>query len=223
MEKNYSGLKVKVLILLCSIFFISLSNQLLGQVLFTPAELQKANTADTVSYMQDEEKKVIMYINLARMNGIKFYKSIIVPYVKRKHLMPDAENLISLKSDLQKVKNLQLIYPYKALCLSATFHAKDIGSKGVYGHDSTDGTLFQNRIQRFFPECVYAEETCAYGVSSAVDIVCGALVDFGVPSLGHRKSIIHLSLRIAGVSITTHKNYEYCCVIDYSSNKLPVE
>lgn len=221
--RNHTGFRISFLQLFFGVFSIILSPELNGQVQFTPAELKMANTADTVSYMQDEEKKVIMYINLARTNGDKFYKFIVIPYVKRQHIMPDAKNLISLKSDLQKIKNLTLIYPFKALCLSAAFHAKDIGSKGVYGHDSTDGTPFQNRIQRFFPKCLYAEETCAYGVSSAVDIVCGALVDFDVPSLGHRKSVIHPSLRIAGVSITAHKNYESCCVIDYSSNKLPVE
>lgn len=223
MKMNNCGSKrMNVLILLIGIFFICPADELHGQVLFTPEELKMANIADTVDYLQDEEKKVIMFINLARMDGQKFYKSFILDYVKRRnafnstYLSPENNYLISLKTDLQRIKNIRVLFPYKALCLSASFHAKDMGRVGGLGHDSSDGTECFKRIRRFFPELEFGEENCSYGFGSAEDIVCQLLIDKDVPSLGHRESILNPSLRIIGVGISTHKSYGYNCVIDYA-------
>lgn len=39
---------------------------------FTQEELDKANTAKDATYLTDDEKLVIFYMNLARLDGVKF-------------------------------------------------------------------------------------------------------------------------------------------------------
>jgi hypothetical protein len=42
---------------------------------WTGEELAMANTAKDVDYLSDEEKKIIFYMNLARMDGTRFFNT----------------------------------------------------------------------------------------------------------------------------------------------------
>jgi len=189
--------------------------------LFSTQEIKLANTAAHASWMSDEEKRVILYMNLARMDGKRFYRSFIPDYVKRHNqifrpvIHRNNPYLKSLKTDLWKIKNLSLLQPDSLLHLAAAFHAKDMGDNGMTGHDSSDGTDFSDRLERFKPDCFSAAENCAYGLFDALDIVCGLLIDDEVPCLGHRINILNHDFNTAGVSIWFHQVYRYNCVIDF--------
>ncbi|MEI6142126.1 MAG: CAP domain-containing protein [Mariniphaga sp.] len=206
----------------CLLLFIGFSSVLHGQVLFSPAELGAANTAGSVSYMSDEEKKVVQYMNLARMDGDKFYQSFIPEFLEYYNrafsdkIQPNNKYLLSLKADLKKVKGLVVLQPFKNLYLSATFHARDMGKLGMTGHNSSDGTSCDKRIRRFYPNASCWSENCSYGMGSAINIVCQLLIDDGISSLGHRTNILKSVQRLVGVSIAPHKGYNYNCVMDFS-------
>ena len=210
------------------LLFIGFSSGLQGQVLFTPSELGAANTVSTVSYMSDEEKKVVQYMNLARMDGEKFYQSFIPLFLEYYNttfsdkILPNNKYLVSLKADLKKVKGYAVLQPFKNLYLSATFHARDMGKLGTTGHDSSDGTSCDKRIRRFYPNASCWSENCSYGMGSAINIVCQLLIDNGVASLGHRTNILKPVQRLVGVSIAPHKGFRYNCVMDFSCDNLPV-
>jgi hypothetical protein len=210
------------------LLFIGFSSVLQGQVLFTPAELGAANTAASASYMSEEEKKVVQYMNLARMDGEKFYLSFIPGFLEYYNsafgdkILPNNNYLLSLKADLKKVKGLVVLQPFKSLYLSATFHAQDMGKLGKTGHNSSNGTDCGKRIKRFYPNVSCWSENCSYGMGSAINIVCQLLIDNGVSSLGHRTNILKSSQRLVGVSIAPHKVYNSNCVMDFSCDQLPV-
>ena len=202
--------------------FLCFSSVLHGQVLFTPVEMGAANTAGSVSYMSDEEKKVVQYMNLARMDGDKFYQSFIPEFLEYYNstfsdkILPNNKYLVSLKADLKKVKGYVVLQPFKNLYLSATFHAQDMGKLGMTGHNSSDGTDGGKRIKRFYPNASCWSENCSYGMGSAINIVCQLLIDDGVSSLGHRTNILKSVQKKVGVGIAPHKNYRYNCVMDFS-------
>jgi hypothetical protein len=60
-------------------------------------------------------------------------------------------------------------------------------------------------------------ENIDFGFSNSLDIICHLLLDCGVPSLGHRFTLIDqkYKLNTVGVSIQPHPSYTWCAVIDF--------
>jgi uncharacterized protein YkwD len=60
-------------------------------------------------------------------------------------------------------------------------------------------------------------ENCQYGYGDALSIVIDLLIDEGIPSLSHRKSLLNPEVLYIGVSIKKHKTYVFNTVIELSS------
>jgi len=176
--------------------------------------LDRANTAAGARYLTEEEKKTVMLVNLARMDGPAFIRNVLNPYIREEQ--PDQnEYLTSLIDDLRSLRPLPPLMVQRELCGSAKFHARDMGSVGRIGHNSSDGTQCFDRIQRFFDGGAMGEN-CSYGFGDALGIVMQLLIDDQVPSLGHRKNILSSDYRRMGVGIAPHSVYDYNCVMDFS-------
>ncbi len=187
--------------------------------LFSSEEIKSANTAANVTYLTEEEKKVIMFTNLARLDGKRFADDFGGRYVEITGLTPSNSYVVSFYEDLAKIKGLQMLEPSQALCEAAAYHAEDLGKHGLTGHDSSDGTSFGDRIKRFFPTAGFWLENCCYGTYANIAIVdvLQLLVDNNVSSLGHRKNILNEEMTHIGVAIRDHQsNYKYNCVQDFA-------
>lgn len=176
--------------------------------------LDKANTAKNVTYLSKTEKDVILYMNLARLDGNWFIEHV---YNKKTSFvsMFSSSYQKSLVKDLKKVKSRPMLKPAKGLTKSARYHAKDMGGKGKTGHNSSDGTGTFERIKKY-AEGGYMAENCQYGHRGALDIVLDLLVDDGISSLGHRKNILNSNFSYVGVAVEPHKVYGVNCVQDFS-------
>ncbi len=174
--------------------------------------LAKANTARNVSYLTEDEKNVIMYMNLARIDGPWFIKNILNENLSGSYT---AENVSSLIKTLNQTKNITPLKPAEGLSKAATYHAKDMGKAGTIGHNSSDGTSTFVRVRKY-AKGGYMGENCSYGPSNPIAIVLQLLVDDGVPSLGHRNTILSEKYTHIGVAIEPHKIYGHNCVQDFS-------
>jgi len=173
-----------------------------------------ANTAKDVSYMSQDEKDVILYMNLARIDGKWFIKNVMEQ--NSSFIENESKRYVnSLTAALKRLKNIEPLYPSKNLTQSARFHAKDMGHTGKIGHRSSDGTDTFERIERY-NRGNYMGENCQYGYSDPILIVLDLLIDGGIPSLGHRKNILSYKFKFTGVAIDPHKGYEVNCVQDFS-------
>lgn len=187
--------------------------------LYTADEIAAANTAADVGYLTKEEKKVIMFTNLARLDGKRFCDDFAEKYIKLKGLKSTNSYVTSFYEDMTKVEGLRMLKPSEALCEAATYHAEDIGEHGITGHNSSDGTSFGDRVKRFLPTANYWAENISYGTYNdiAVVIVMQLLIDDGVSSLGHRHNILNEDITHIGVSIRPHQfQYKYNCVQDFA-------
>ncbi|AHM59216.1 allergen V5/TPX-1 family protein [Flammeovirgaceae bacterium 311] len=189
---------------------------------WTYAELEKADTGWSASYLSLEERNTIKLMNIARMDGRRFFDTYIKDYVIKLNtnwysVDTTGYYYTSLKEDLYKTKNLPLLYPDRLLFEAAKYHAVDMGKSGQLGHESNDGTSFYNRLKRITGTEYSVSENCAYGSSKAMDIVFQLLHDEGVESLGHRHNILNQSSKSVGVAIRSHKVYRYNCVMDFSN------
>ena len=127
---------------------------------------------------------------------------------------------------LRKVKNTDPIYtktliktmmtmkpimhkliPSKKLYECAKCHVETTGPTDYIGHTRQDPKC----IKSFSAECIY------YGSGDAGRTVVALLVDKGVPSLGHRLSILNYRMKTVGVSFGPHgKTYKTgMAVIDF--------
>jgi uncharacterized protein YkwD len=205
---------------------------------WTDAEFRKANTAANASYLTNEEKNIVMYMNLIRLDGEKFYHTFLEDYINnynakvRKYrnynelrITRNNSYYTSLLKHLRGVKNLQMFYPDDKLTSLSRSHAQDLNRNNLDTHESSNGDRFSKRLSRYFPNKAMSENI-DFGYSNSLDIVCHLLLDCGVPSLGHRFNLLDqkYKLNTVGVSIQPHPSYTWCAVIDfvaqptYSSN-----
>jgi uncharacterized protein YkwD len=197
--------------------------------LWSEEELRMANTAKNAKYLNSQEKDLVMYMNLARINGEKFFNTYfqefleannkeMAQYSNYRQLRIDKTDRYykSLKKDLKSIKNLPVFYPDEALSWVARQHAEDMDKYNYTGHKSKDGRSVKDRISSIYPKRALGENL-AFGFSTGLANVCMLLLDKGVPDLGHRKLILNTSLKLnyVGVSIQPHKGYKYCSVTDF--------
>lgn len=172
--------------------------------------LRELNTASEVNYLNEEEKKVILIMNMARQNGPLFVQTLLADYVEEKQV-DNNSYLRSLRKDLNSVEGLIPLQPEKDLSAAARGHALKSGQTGRVGH--------QDFNKRFDPlmgnPYTHVGENCSYGYESAMDIVISLLIDDGVKDHGHRKNILSLSFNSVGVAIRPHKSYRINCVMDF--------
>ena len=196
---------------------------------WTKEELRNANTAGEAKYLNGEEKDMVIYMNLVRMDGEKFFNTYFQDFVERhnrKMLQYSNYNEMkisrtdkyykSLEKDLKDIKGLPAFWPDEAMSWVARQHAKDMNARNYATHNSKDGRTVSDRIGKMYPRKACGENL-AFGYASGLDNICMLLLDKGVPNLGHRKIILDTDYKFnfVGISIQPHKGYKYCSVTDF--------
>ena len=192
-------------------------------------ELRMANTAGDANYLKGEEKDMVIYMNLVRMDGEKFFNTYFQEYVEKHNkqmsqysnfkelrILRTDKYYKSLENDLKNVKDLPQLWPDEAMSWVSEQHAKDMNKKNYATHNSLDGRTVKDRIGKMYPKKACGENL-AFGYSTGLANICMLLLDRGVPDLGHRRLIItdDYKFNFIGVSIQPHKGYKYCSVTDF--------
>lgn len=196
-----------------TLVFLSISIKTVSaQKAWTPEMLEKANTAKNIDYLTEEEKLVVFYCNLVRMNPPLFMDTYAKKYIDSTKSSTSFTK--SLIKTLGKTEKMEVLYPSKKLFAIAQAHAVDFGKNGKMGHGN-----FKKRFEKYGAECnCEVGENCDYGYNNALDITMRLLIDEKVSNLAHRKNILNPNYKNSGVSIRKHKKYGWHCVIDYSAN-----
>jgi len=182
------------------------------------ATLNKANTAKDAAWLSSEEKLVIYYTNLVRLDPALFAKTILKHYLDSAK-MKNSIYITSLYKDLQKTKAMDVLLPMSDLSEEAKKHAIDMGKSGKIGHNTSKGENFAKRIVELKKTYSIVFENCQYGYDKAIDMVIDLLVDEGISDYGHRKAILNSKLKYIGTSIQKHKGYRWNCVMEMGGDK----
>jgi uncharacterized protein YkwD len=193
-------------------------------------DIAALDTALDADYLSGIEKDVILEMNKARSDPKKYAELYIQPtlkYYSGKNYSAPGQITIATQegakaasgciSAMSKMKSAPPLQPERGLFLAAKDHAIDQSKTGRTGHDGSDGSSPFTRMKRYGDGYKTAGENCAYGPNSGRDIVVQFLVDDGVPSRGHRQNIMNAAFSQSGLSIQTHPEFRYCCVIDYAN------
>lgn len=176
---------------------------------WTIEQFDEANTAKKSRYMTENERLVILYCNLARIDGPLFAETFLKNHLNRKKL--NTSYTQSLFTYLNK--RLKPLMPSKKLYHTSKKHAEKSGKDGSVGHNG-----FDNRFKSVSKNYSYFSENCSYGYSEPLEIVFQLLIDQDVKSLGHRKNILSIEVSDVGVSIKPHEKYKYNCVMNFGGN-----
>ncbi len=157
--------------------------------------------------MPKPEKEMLYWVNLMRKNPKGFYDRYIAEFIKQ-YPESGGSNANSLKGDLNKSADLQLLKPSSILQKEANSHAADVArnQKGL-SHQSSSGKSFQQRMKdRGITEC--AGENIYEGKEDALRAVILLLIDQGVPGVGHRKALLEPRFNLMGsASVPRGKNF----------------
>ena len=174
--------------------------------------VRSLNSAADSEYLNEEEKKVILFMNMARHDGPLFARTFLQSYIQEKNL-ETSSYIRSLQRDLKHTTGLVSLIPEKDLTAVAQGHARKSGNKGSTGHSG-----FKKRFEPLLGNpYTQVGENCSYGYEQAIDIVISLLIDEGIKSLGHRHSILSEDFNSIGVAIRPHKSYRINCVMDFGS------
>ena len=184
--------------------------------------VRSLNTAADIEYLNEEEIKMILFMNMARHDGALFTETFLDSYMQENQLDKSSYTK-SLRRDLKKITSLVPLIPEQDLTAVAQGHAQKTGEKGTIGHSD-----FKKRFEPLMGNPYkHVGENCSYGYEQAIDIVISLLIDEGIKSLGHRNNILSPDFNSIGVAIRPHLSYRTNCVMDFGSkdrsdmNELP--
>jgi len=190
-------------------------------------DIKTLNTAGTVTYLNDEEKNLILAMNLVRSNpplyADLYVKPFMALYENNKIHYPDGTIIVTneglapvrdLYSELKHTKPLPPLKPSSGLSKAAASHASYQSKNGQIGHEGQGG--MQKRIEKHGDWSGAIGENISYGYQSGHEAVLSLLIDDGVKNRGHRKNILSPDFKTAGVSINTHPKYNWVHVINYA-------
>ena len=174
--------------------------------------VRSLNTGADIEYLNEEEKKVILFMNMARHDGPLFESTFLNSYIQETQ-QENNSYIRSLRKDLKRSSGLSPLIPEKDLTAAAQGHATESGENGTTGHQG-----FNSRFEPMMGNPYnHVGENCSYGYEQAIDIVISLLIDEGVQSLGHRNNILAADFNSVGVAIRPHKSYRTNCVMDFGS------
>jgi uncharacterized protein YkwD len=195
-------------------------------------DIAALDTARDANYLSPVEKDVILETNKVRTDPKKYAALYIRPmlqFFKGNDYAVPGQVIVATKEGaravndciaaLNKASGVGVLTVERGLHLSARDHTVDQGRTGQTGHTGSDGSTMSARIKRHgaFAGSYSLGENIMYGCVSGRDIVCGLLIDDGVPSRGHRVNIMNKEFSQTGVAVGPHRQFRTMCAINYAS------
>ena len=174
----------------------------------TAWNLNTVDTARTVDYLSDLEKKVLLEINKARTDPRAYAALYLLPYVKNGSASAAMKECII---EMKNTKALKALQPGKGLALAAQEWVTAQGAGGGVGHGNLGERLHKHGVHPHTPA-----ENISYGYNDARMIVIKLLEDNSDPGRRHRKNILSRAYTHVGIGFGTHTRYDYMCVQDFA-------
>ncbi|HMF57792.1 MAG TPA: CAP domain-containing protein [Pyrinomonadaceae bacterium] len=192
-----------------------------------PAAPQTINVAPGQEYLSPLEREVMNELNMARTHPQQ-YAAIVDEWRKyysgKQFTRPGRQSITTWDglaaldecvNFLRSASPIQPLQSAKGLHLAALDHARDLSTSGITGHRGSDGSMPEQRVERFGRWMSSIGETIVYDVDTARAMVINLLIDDGVPGRGHRMNIFNPGYTTAGVAVGTQTSFGAKCVIDF--------
>lgn len=175
-----------------------------------------------------QEREILAEINLARTNPAQYlrYLEDFKPFYRGKEIKySDGSTLITnegisaLEEAINFVRALKPLPPLelrKGLILGAKDHVNDLFKTGQSGHRGSDGSILEDRLNRYGSWSVSVGEDIVYRSRKAREDVIALIIDDGVKSRGHRKNIFKSDFHVIGLALSPTSKTPPMCVITFA-------
>lgn len=189
---------------------------------------ESLNTAKDVMTISETEREVIFEINKLRSDPPRYAREVVKPRLAKFHsdgmVYTNSQGIYIRTSEgktavaeciqaLESTAPMQPLYHDSRLYNAAKSHGMDMRDNNFFEHDSSDGTQFYERLQKFGFKGHCAENLAA-GNDAPEEIVLQLIIDDGVPSRGHRTNLLTPDFNIIGASVVEHPQWRYSCTMD---------
>ncbi len=192
-----------------------------------PAE--KLNTAKDADYLTDEEKNLVLAMNLIRHDPPKYAQMYVYPRFQYfdgtlfrfpgqtpLRTREGIEAVRELYLEFKETESLPLFYPSKGLCKASEDHARYMKSTGEASHKGMGG--MSERASRHGDWVGSIAENLHWGATNAHEAIMSLMIDDGVKNRGHRKNMLIKSYTKVGVAIEEHPRLRISYVINYAND-----
>lgn len=175
-----------------------------------------------------QEREILAEINLARTNPAhylsyledfkKFYRGKEIKYSDGSTLVTN-EGVSALEEAINFVRLQKPLPPLElrqGLILGAKDHVNDLVKTGQSGHRGSDGSMLEDRLNRYGNWSVSVGEDIVYRSRKAREDVIALIIDDGVKSRGHRKNIFKSDFHVIGLALGSSAKTPPMCVITFA-------
>ncbi|CAD8126105.1 unnamed protein product [Paramecium sonneborni] len=178
--------------------------------------------------MSKISKEAFEYLNMLRKDpklGIPKLQELLKYFKGKSFYKPGEIVLLTNEGDLAVKECIEFLNNQKGvgelkwskgLESAARDHVKDIGSKGLIGHNGSDGSSMSDRIERYGEWDKSICENISFGQKTGEDVIIQLIIDDGVSSRGHRKNCFKSEIGFVGIYDGQHKQYKNVCVMDFA-------
>jgi LysM repeat protein len=161
-----------------------------------PESTKPANNAplSNNTSMSNEEMDMVREINLLRQNPagyVPFIKDYIAHLQKNGDMGSSIQTSNELIGELEKTPKLSTLQPLQCIYSAAKKHGEDQKSRGTTDHAGSDGSMPWDRVLRECPNLKDGNENLVGGPSDIRRAVILLLVDDGIDTRGHRKTLLN--------------------------------
>ena len=129
------------------------------------------------------------------------------------------KNAIEFLQNQEPVK--ELIYS-ESLSKSAFDHANDIGKQGLHSHESSNGALLNERIEKYTEWDGAIAESLQFCYKDPENILMSLIIDDGSKEKHQRQNLFSEEFQFVGIGCAKHKTFKLCTVFNYAKNLYPI-
>ena len=185
----------------------SLSVKIIGGYNINEIEDNSVGNNDIKDNNNDQEKKILKYINKARNDLFQFFNDYFY-YNNNDGMNKELSEFIKNNN----VQMKELIF-CKELNMGAKKHCEDLCRNGTSGDIGTDGLDLKERIKKYNYNSFFIKEVIIYGINNPLLIVKQLIEDKYSKNKNNRKNVLFNQLNKIGICLMKHIAYKYCCVI----------
>jgi uncharacterized protein YkwD len=192
--------------------------------------IKKLDTARDVTYLSPEEKDVILELNKVRYDPVKYARESIkwigIFYEGKLLKLPGKEIIETSEGknafedcikNLEQSKPAPILYPSRGMSKACSLLVYEQSNTGDTGHRGSGNSTPVDRVKSFGNFDGEYAENIHYGDCEPIFVVISLLIDDGVRSRGHRKTILDPNFNFVGAAIGKHKIYAQMCVNTFAT------
>jgi uncharacterized protein YkwD len=187
------------------------------------------NTAKDANYLTDDEKNLVLAMNLIRHDPSKYadlYVKPLIQYFDGKLLkLPGrvplrttegAGAVKELARVLSRAKPAPLLKPSRGMSMGSKDHAQYMKKRGTASHDGQGG--MGARLNKHGKWLGSIGENLAWNISNAHDTILALMIDDGIKNRGHRINIMRENYTKVGLAKDDHPRFSNSWVINYAND-----